>query len=82
MSQTKDKLVSSEIKGVVETAVGTKLQEFLLEHPQEARAIVAKIVDGGRCNYISNGADRRDIVSLLREQAARFEGSPDITGRS
>lgn len=37
---------------------------------------------GGRCNYISNGADRKDIVSLLREQAARFEGSPDITGRA
>lgn len=35
---------------------------------------------GGRCNYISNGADRRDIVSLLREQAARFEGSPDQEG--
>lgn len=35
---------------------------------------------GGRCNYISNGADRKDIVSLLREQAARFEGSPDQTG--
>lgn len=28
----------------------------------------------GRCNYISNGADRRDITKLLREQANRFEG--------
>jgi hypothetical protein len=28
---------------------------------------------GGRCNYISNGADRRDIIKLLREQANRFE---------
>ena len=27
----------------------------------------------GRCNYISNGADRRDIIKLLREQANRFE---------
>lgn len=27
----------------------------------------------GRCNYISNGADRRDIVKLLREQANRFD---------
>lgn len=36
---------------------------------------------GGRCNYMSNGADRRDIVTLFREQIARFEGSPDQTGR-
>ena len=34
----------------------------------------------GRCNYISNGADRRDIVTMFREQIARFEGSPDQTG--
>jgi hypothetical protein len=30
----------------------------------------------GRCNYISNGADRGDIVTLFREQIARFEGMP------
>jgi hypothetical protein len=29
--------------------------------------------DDGRCNYISNGADRGDVVKLLREQIARFE---------
>jgi hypothetical protein len=29
--------------------------------------------DDGRCNYISNGADRRDIVKLFREQIERFE---------
>lgn len=28
----------------------------------------------GRCNYISNGADRRDIVVMMKEQIARFEG--------
>jgi hypothetical protein len=27
----------------------------------------------GRCNYISNGADRKDMVKLLREQANRFD---------
>ena len=37
---------------------------------------------GGRCNYISNGADRKDVVTLFREQIARFEGSPDVTGRA
>lgn len=36
----------------------------------------------GRCNYISNGADRRDVVALMREQIARFQGSPDQTGHS
>jgi len=36
----------------------------------------------GRCNFISNGADRRDIVTLFREMIARFEGSPDQTGRA
>ena len=36
----------------------------------------------GRCNYMSNGADRKDIVTMLREQIARFEGSPDQTGRA
>lgn len=36
----------------------------------------------GRCNYISNGANRRDIAVMLREQAARFEGQPEITGHA
>lgn len=34
----------------------------------------------GRCNYLSNGADRKDIVTLFREQIRRFEGAPDVTG--
>jgi hypothetical protein len=34
----------------------------------------------GRCNYISNGADRRDIVVLLKEQIKRFEGQPEMEG--
>jgi hypothetical protein len=36
----------------------------------------------GRCNYISNGADRKDIVTLFKEQIKRFEGQPDITGHA
>ncbi len=35
---------------------------------------------GGRCNYISNGADRRDIVVMLKEQIVRFEGQPEMEG--
>jgi hypothetical protein len=33
-----------------------------------------------RCNYISNGADRRDVVTLMKEMIARFEGQPEQTG--
>jgi hypothetical protein len=36
----------------------------------------------GRCNYISNGADRRDVVTLMKEQIKRFEGQPDVKGRA
>lgn len=31
-----------------------------------------------RCNFISNGADRKDIVCLMKEMIARFEGQPEI----
>ncbi|MSR00008.1 MAG: DNA gyrase subunit B, partial [Gammaproteobacteria bacterium] len=44
-SQTKDKLVSSEVKGIVETAVAQKFHEFLLEKPQEAKKIAGKIIE-------------------------------------
>jgi hypothetical protein len=36
----------------------------------------------GRCNYISNGADRKDIVTMFKEQIKRFEGQPEMTGRA
>jgi hypothetical protein len=36
----------------------------------------------GRCNYISNGADRKDVVTLMKEQIKRFEGQPDVRGRA
>lgn len=38
--------------------------------------------DGGRCNFISNGADRKDIVALMKEMIARFEGQPEMRGRA
>ena len=44
-SQTKDKLVSSEVKPVVENAVGDHLGAWFEEHPKEAKTIVGKIVD-------------------------------------
>jgi hypothetical protein len=37
--------------------------------------------EGSRCNFISNGADRRDVVVLMKEMIARFEGQPEMAGR-
>jgi len=36
----------------------------------------------GRCNYISNGADRIDVVTLMKEMIQRFEGQPEMQGRA
>lgn len=36
----------------------------------------------GRCNFISNGADRKDIVCLFKEMIARFEGQPELQGKA
>ena len=36
--------------------------------------------EDGRCNYISNGADRKEIATLMKEIIARFEGQPEMKG--
>lgn len=72
IAQVLDEVLNGDAKGK-DKKIGFVLMLFPYDGPADG---------DGRCNYISNGAGRKDVVILMKEMIARFEGQHEMKGNA
>jgi predicted component of type VI protein secretion system len=86
-AKTPDQMIEAKYRAQMQSVVEALDETFngTAKHPNKKVGFVLLVFEygtrEGRANYLSNGADRKDIVALFKEMIARFEGQPEMTGR-